>query len=372
MRAMDSFDAERLRPSVQTLLAAVPDRADRLAAVAETMRGWDAATWDLLVLCASHHGVLGAIHHALLEHADVPTQARDAIARRVAIDALWQEHLRGGLESAAAVLAASGVPVCALKGPVLAERFYGQGMTRHCLDIDFLVGPEAFQTARSALVAAGYTPEGGATAEYLARHSHAIGFSRPDTAPVEIHFRTYVGFGVVLPAALLLDRSRPYRFGDTELRVPSPEEEFIYLATHAAGHSFIRLVWLYDLKLLTLCHRDLDWTMVAAKAVEHGVVAPVVYAIRLLERWFDLSIDGLPATLTRRTLRARAADRLLSEVSRPQPVSIRDNLGGLIFTALLCDRLSSGIWMLQHHVGRSARRKMKALAPGLLPERWSA
>jgi hypothetical protein len=51
---------------------------------------------------------------------------------------------------------------------------------------------------------------------------------------------------------------------------------------------------------------------------------------------------------------------------------MRDNLGGLIFTALLCDRLSSGAWLMRHHVGRSARRKMKGLAPALLPDRWSA
>jgi hypothetical protein len=66
------------------------------------------------------------------------------------------------------------------------------------------------------------------------------------------------------------------------------------------------------------------------------------------------------------------ADYLLAEVSRPQPPSVRDNLGGLVFTALLCDRWSSGAWLLRHHLLRGTRRRLKNIAPGYLPEEWSA
>jgi hypothetical protein len=103
-----------------------------------------------------------------------------------------------------------------------------------------------------------------------------------------------------------------------------------------------------------------------------GVLTVVAYTLRLLNRWLDVPDATLPNTLRHPGWRARLADRLLDEVSRPQPVSMRDNLGGLLFTSLLCDRMTRGLWMFQHHVGRSARRKIRKLAPSLVPERWSA
>jgi hypothetical protein len=56
-------------------------------------------------------------------------------------------------------------------------------------------------------------------------------------------------------------------------------------------------------------------------------------------------------------VRTRLADWLLPEVSSQQPASPRDNFGGLLFTSLLCDRLSSGFFLMQHHVTRSLRRR---------------
>ena len=36
------------------------------------------------------------------------------------------------------------------------------------------------------------------------------------------------------------------------------EDEFVYLAVHAAAHGFVRLMWLYDLKLLCAKYHDDD------------------------------------------------------------------------------------------------------------------
>ncbi len=154
--------------------------------------------------------------------------------------------------------------------------------------------------------------------------------------------------------------------------MPSAEDELIYLTAHAAGHSFIRLVWLYDVKLLVRRHAELDWERVADRAAALGVRTPVAYTLRLLSDWLGVALDGLPASLRPRGWRPRLADRLLAAVSTPQPPSIRDNLGGLIFTSLLCDRPSSGAWLIQHHLLRTMRRRLKRLAPAYLPARWSA
>jgi hypothetical protein len=71
-------------------------------------------------------------------------------------------------------------------------------------------------------------------------------------------------------------------------------------------------------------------------------------------------------------VRLRLADRLLPVVSRPSGRGPLDNLGGLFFTAMLCDGGGRSAWLLQHHVLRATRRRLNRLAPGVLPERWSA
>jgi hypothetical protein len=172
---------------------------------------------------------------------------------------------------------------------------------------------------------------------------------------------------------MLLARAQTFSLGGgLSVLVPPPEEEFVHLAAHAAGHSFIRLVWLYDLKLLCRRHPSLDWMGVADLAERYSVQAVVAYTLRLLEQWLDVSPANIPMALTRPSLRAHVADWLLTEVSTPQPASARDKLGGLLFTSLLCDRARSGLWLWQHHLGRMTRRRLYQLAPVYLPERWSA
>jgi hypothetical protein len=51
---------------------------------------------------------------------------------------------------------------------------------------------------------------------------------------------------------------------------------------------------------------------------------------------------------------------------------MKDNFGGLLFTSMLCDRVGSGAWLLQHHILRSTKRRLKRAAPTYLPENWSA
>jgi hypothetical protein len=92
----------------------------------------------------------------------------------------------------------------------------------------------------------------------------------------------------------------------------------------------------------------------------------------LLNEWLGVSAAPLNRRSPRLGLRTGIADYLLAEVSRPQPPSVRDNLGGLVFTALLCDTWSAGAWLLQHHILRGTRRRLKNLAPAYLPEEWSA
>ena len=355
-----------------SLLAALPDDVEGFRQRIGALGTDGGELWQRLLDEAATHGVLGVIA-VQLNGSELPAAVRESLDRRAAIEHLWSGQLRSALEQAAAALARAGVVSCALKGPVLAARLYADPAVRASMDIDLLVRPEDFDRAAAALHEAGYSGDSVVTAGYLRRHAHHLHFVKPGTPSLELHFHAYSGFGIVVPAGALMDRAVEYRLrDDLGLLVASPEDEFVYLAVHAAGHSFIRLVWLYDLKLFVRRYPSLDWAAVARAAESLGVATAVAYTARLLNRW--LAVDGmkLPAPFMRRALRAWVADWLLAEASRPQPVSARDNLGGLLFTSLLCDTTGRSVSLVRHHGWRTIRRRLQRLAPDYLPEQWSA
>jgi hypothetical protein len=360
------------RQALLALLAALPDDLTAVREIGRRLGGdGGSETWAALVDEAACHGVLGVIAPHLADF-DLPSSVRRSIEQRTGVGRLWHQHLVGALEHAVSALETAGIRVCVLKGPPLAERLYADPAVRPSMDIDLLIEPADVDRAADALGEAGYEGDSEASRSYLLRHAHHLHFSKPNLPPVELHFHAYAGFGVVVPASALMDRSTAYLTTEAiGVLVPRPEDEFVYLAIHAAGHSFIRLLWLYDLKLLVRRQPALDWERVAERAASIGVATAVAYTIRLLDGWLNVSIDGLPERLKRRGVRPRIADRLLTEVSTPQAPSTRDNLGGLLFTSLLCDTARSSAWLLQHHLLRTTRRRLKRLAPAYLPERWS-
>jgi len=373
MRATHALYVDIVRPALLASLRALPDSPERFdTGIAPIVRaGWPA--WEEFFFFATYHGILGPIDVELARRTDLPQSVRDASQRRRALEQLWHGYLARGLLDAVRMLADSGIETCALKGSVLAARLYPDPAARHCLDIDLLVRRDDLERALHSFSTAGYIAERGVAAAYALNYGHHVTLVRPATPVIELHFRPYSGFGVQLPTDEILQRAHSFPLSDAlSVRVLSPEDELIYLAAHAAGHSFIRLVWLYDLKLFLRAYPALDWDVVATRAEVFGLARVVGYSLALLERWLDVAIPAVPSRLRGRGLRQWLADRLLTEASTPQDKSPRDNLGGLLFTSMLCDTVRSGAWLVQHHILRMTRRRLHRLAPLSLPEHWSA
>jgi hypothetical protein len=373
LRANDALYGDLVRPALLSLLCALPDEPGQLEAAIAPIEAGGWRMWEEFFFYATYHGVLGAIDSELTRNLKLAARVREAAERRRALEQLWHAHVMKGFEDAVRVLAEAGIQTCALKGPVLAARLYGNAAARHCIDIDLLVGRADIDRALQAFAKAGYSSETGQAATYLLNYSHHFNVTRAGTVAIELHFRAYAGFGVELPADRFLERAMPIRVAnDLPVLVLSPEDEIIYLAAHAAGHSFIRFMWLYDLKLFVRRYPTLDWDEVARRADAFGLATVLGYTMRLLERWLDVRVASLPRRLTRLGARSRIADRLLTEASTPGDKSFRDNLSGLFFTSMLCDRSGAAAWLLQHHLWRATRRRLHRLAPEYLPDRWSA
>lgn len=354
--------------AIERLLAMLPDDRRAAAAVAATVEDWPG-----LFDRAWAHGVEDLLlHYAQRDRWPVPEAARAAPERRQAGRALWAAHARVSLREAILALQDAQIDALVLKGPALAERLYPDPALRPSIDLDLLIEPARIDAAAKALMRLGYRAETGPTARYARAYQRQVHLERPQGPPIEIHAALYAGFGTTVPAEPVVARSAGYVLENrARCRILDAEDEALYLAVHAAGHSFIRMMWLYDLKLVLRAHPGLHWESVVERARSSELTRSLHFALRVLESRLRWPVPVRPGRQQWNVV-SHAAWRLLPLVSTPSRPSTLDNLGGLLFTALLCDRTTVGARLIRHHVLRSCKRRAQRLMPGIVPEEWSA
>lgn len=294
--------------------------------------------WGALLLAAHEHGVEGVVLEATAGRGFGPPKSiAEGALRRLRMGAVWRDALHDALRAVLGALAEKGIRAASLKGPVLAARLYEDAAVRVSTDLDVLVDPESLDAAVDALRPLGYEPERGEVARFFREHHHHVHVFHPTLPVVELHFAAYRGFGAVLPAATLLARARPCTvLGWEAARILCPEDEFVYLAVHAASHRFQLLIWLFDLKLLAIRHPDLRWDEVASRAESLGFSAVVSLACHLLSEWLDAPCGGVGRFTFRGRARAAAVERLQPARS----IHLVNAATDFLFCALLCDDLA--------------------------------
>jgi hypothetical protein len=323
--------SKRVLREVDGLLGAWPDRPSRFWSLCTRITGWDA-----LLSCASQHGVLEALRPGLLDERAPLTEAqRSWIKRTRAIEQWMQEPILKTLAEALAALESAQVKAVALKGPVLSERLQGEPSARRFTDLDFLVAPEDLERGTQALQSLGYRHDRSPSQAFFRAHHHHIHLHAADRPVLELHFLLSSGFGVSIPAAPFLGRSIPFTGKHGKTWVLAPEDEFLYLAQHAAGHHFARAAWLYDLKMLLFHHPNLDGRRMETRAAELGVARPLQFAMHVLRG--RLGVQGLATT---GVIRPWAADRMVALMEVLPFEGVAHKLVGLAYETLLADRWS--------------------------------
>jgi hypothetical protein len=292
------------------------------------------ASASALLSRAELHGVAGVVHDALAEHGVRLSAELEAglAARRIAREGDHEAHLAILLRIDEA-LARAGVRGVALKGALFAERFYARPSARATSDIDLMVDEAALEDAASALAEVGFARSLDPSEARFRREGHHLHFSHPHALPLELHFHAYRGFGAVLPSEPLIARSRPLEvLGHRALGVLAPDDELVYLAVHAAAHRFLRLGWLYDLKLLvaTMSRDEID--RAARRAREWGYARVVGYAADLLIEVLGVSAAVLSPLRLLSPLRRPVVRRVTAEPRSP----VARSATRFVYTALLC------------------------------------
>ncbi len=258
--------------------------------------------WERLLESALEHGVAGVLMQRIADTGiSLPAKPREAIEQRLAVDRLWHRHMTGDLRQVLQAFAEDGLHTVTLKGPVLSERLYPRAALRASGDLDLLVRPADMAQARETLIRIGYSPRPGAPL------LHASVFDHSGGGNVDLHYRASDGFATTLEAENLVTRSIPYDTADAgRAWILAPEDEFLYLAVHAARHRFLRLRWLYDLHLFAQHHPDLAWETIAIRAKAHHVQRAVSTTCEALERLLPETLpEAAKAHLRQEPVRSR-------------------------------------------------------------------
>jgi hypothetical protein len=318
---------------LRSVLASLPNDAAGLRRACEGVSDWSA-----LLAAAQEHGVVDVVV-AAADRAGVspPSAALERAMQQKRLASVWQDVLHHALHAILGALQQGGIRAAALKGPVLAARLYDEHTARPSSDLDVLVEPASIDAACELLRPLGYTLEGGRAGRFFREHHHHVHVLHPTLPSLELHFEASRGFGTVLPAAPLLARATPCELPAwSDAYVLSPEDEFLYLAMHAASHRFQRLLWLFDLKLLALRHPDLRWDVLAARAKEYGLSAVLAFTCALLSEWLGAPRCG-GAELARLGERRAHLAQHLSRLQRGHAVNAAL---GFLLSAVLCEDLA--------------------------------
>ncbi len=331
----------------------------------------EVADWEALLECAGRHGVEGILGHALtVPGSPLPGELQARCEQQRVFARLAQSRLHSALDEVLRVFAATPVRAVSLKGPVLGERLYPEPAARPATDLDFLVSPEALETAVAALATIGYQPLSGAVERFYEQNHHHYSLYRRHSPTIELHFRAYRGFEIAVPAGPPLSRALPHRtVRGHETWLLAPEDELLFLCLHAAGHCYVRLAWLYEIKLLLRRYPNLDWAAVGARARALRVVTPVAFTLEALRhRLGATAASPLGPSLPAR--RRRVAAYLMGVITSGRFIRTSKLAGilRLLFRAALCDHPAAAARLLGRELFRIAWKRAHRAFPWAIPE----
>jgi len=239
-------------------------------------------------------------------------------------------------------LSEAGVEAVPWKGPLLAQRAYGELGLRQFFDLDVLVRTDDLDTAVRVAERSGLVHEKAMThaqRETYVDHQGEVELVREsDGLWLELHTQivpTYYASGTTSDE--LWGATRPETVGRVTVRGLAPVDELEALCVHGSKHRWDRLAWIVDIALMARLIDDSGWLRLMTAARSHGTRRMVSLGLLLA---MDVAGARLPTRIAGAARADRTAGRLSEEVQRnlfdPQP----HRLDSLIFHARMRERSS--------------------------------
>jgi len=291
------------------------DADDEARIVAAMENGLD---WNRLCAYAGWHRVLPMVNRTLLRLRPeaLPAAIRERFAAN--LDATLRNNLQisGELVRLIRIFRDAGLEAVPFKGPVLAQRVYGNLALRPFTDLDLLVRSRDVVRAEELLERAGFRPvkdlPQAQQAAYI-RYEHDRSFIKEDSGvTVELHWRffaRYVAFALDHDA--IWQRLDHVPLAGTDVPSLPPEELLLVLSVHGAKHLWTSLGWILDIALMPDAYRDLDWDRAQELARITGTERMFRLALRLAD---DLWGVPMPEPLRAAVLADGVVGRLAMQV----------------------------------------------------------
>lgn len=332
--------------------------------------GPGSAAWEspALPALAAEHGITALLWQALGGVGGRAGLVRDALEPGVRAAAARELLVQREMRSVLDALAAADVRTLVIKGSALAYTVYPEPWLRPRTDTDLLVREDSVPAATRALEVCGYTRcDAISTGVFV---SHQVAFERTDTHGlyhvIDLHWKIANPQVVAdsLPFDALWDGAQPAPALGAHARVPSAVASIalacIHRLAHHQGHD--RLIWLYDLKLLTASLGEEDWMALRSLACSRGVASLCLDGLREARARL---CSGLPADV----------EAALATAARAEPS--RSYVEGLVRKrdVLVSDLRALGTWgararLLREHMFPSPafiRQRYGTRARWLLP-----
>lgn len=306
----DDLEAEHelLLGAAGTAVGAVPERVSEPA-------GTTAFDWQTVRELADRHGLLPQLHRYVEAQPalEPPSELRTAIADAATTTRFQNLHLADVLHDVLDYCEACSTRVLPVKGPIVADRAYGNLAGRPFSDLDLLVPSADLAATARTLQDEGFSlttdlgPYGleDATGEH--RHlafPQEISLASESGAEIELRHANADQFGDARLAIDELWRDRStIEVAGRDLPALSPTDRYVFLSYHGSKHAWRRLEWLASLAGVVQ-RGEVDWEAARQRSRDRNLLEECYLGALLVATVFDADV---PAAVERD---ARSADRV--------------------------------------------------------------
>ena len=246
--------------------------------------------WNYLLKLASRHRLLSLLYHNLNSICPelVPEDILKELKDKFNVNVRKNLMLTGELIKVLNLLESEGITAIPYKGPVLASMVYGNIGQRELDDLDIYIEKSVVLKINKMLSLKGYVPRFNLNEKmvktYIRSQDELVLIEKDQHCLIEFHWKFSSNFFSFpfIPELLLSKNISEDILNGKNILTFSPEDTFLILAVHAAGHHWSRLAWLCDIAELIEKY-NLDWDEIISKSNKLGVRRIIYVTIYLVD-----------------------------------------------------------------------------------------
>ena len=282
------------------------------------LAGFGGDEWSFFMRETLRHSCLPIVSRTLAMVDGVPATIREDLAKAFEANGRRNLRLAGELVSVTRALTDAGVASVSWKGPLLAERAYGDLRLRQFFDLDLLVRLGDLTTAASVLAKRDFLPVHTLRPEQLAAYVAHMGelelVRASDELWLELHTAVVPSYFIRgRTADDLWQRIRPARLARAQVLALDPADELEALCVHGSKHLWQRLEWIVDIGMLGRRLDAADWARLEDGSRKRGTSRMIDIGVLLA-----VAVCGarLPDDVVARARADRVAVRLATIAAR--------------------------------------------------------